>query len=60
MLRKLKKFFLVEVDKNELNFSSSFNNNIICLQNNYLLMIDNKNNAIEFNLMNRECFIYDK
>ena len=56
----LKKNFLVEVDKKELNFSSSFNNNIISLQNNYLLMIDNKNNAIEFNLMNRECFIYDK
>ena len=54
--KKIKKVF----EKNELLFSSSFNNNIICLQNNYLLMIDNKNNAIEFNLINHECFIYDK
>ena len=63
-LKKIKKFmkkkFLVEIGNETLSFNGSFNNNVNCIQNNYLLLIDNKNNVIEFNLDNKECFIYDK
>ncbi len=56
----MKKKFLVEIGNETLGFNGSFNNNVNCIQNNYLLLIDNKNNVIEFNLDNKECFIYDK
>ena len=63
-LKKIKKFmkkkFLVEIGNETLSFNGIFNNNVNCIQNNYLLLIDNKNNVIEFNLDNKECFIYDK
>ena len=57
----LKHKFIVEIINEEnVLFNTYFNSNIISFQNNYLIMLDNKNNAIEYNLINNEYFIYDK
>ena len=56
----LKHNFTVEIIEQNILLNSYFNSNIISFQNNYLIMIDNKNNAIEYNLNNNEYFIYDK
>ena len=57
--KKIQKILKQIIEQNIL-LNSYFNSNIISFQNNYLIMIDNKNNAIEYNLNNNEYFIYDK
>ena len=56
----LKHKFTVDIIQQKILFNGYFNSNIISFQNNYLIMLDNKNNAIEYNLNNNDYFIYDK